>query len=167
VGVGSRKADSERDTASIDDQVVLGTGLATVGRVRPALLAPLLARTLRLSRLARLQSIAASSPSQLRTLACKRSQTPATCQSLSRRQHVAPLPQPSSFGSSRQGHPVRRTKTMPPRAARSGTRGRPPLGLGGSFGKRGSMASQRSSGTRGSLMMPKHRSPPSGFATRS
>jgi hypothetical protein len=50
---------------AIDDQVVLGAGLAAIDRVRAGLLAPLLARTLRLSTLARDQSMAASSPSQL------------------------------------------------------------------------------------------------------
>jgi hypothetical protein len=42
--------------------------------------------------------------------------------------------------------PGAKAKKMPPRAARSGTRGRPPFGFGSSCGSRGSMASQSLSG---------------------
>jgi hypothetical protein len=148
VRVGGRQPDCERDAVAVDDQVVLGAGLAPVDRVRTGLIAPLLARTLSVSTLARDQSMAASSPSQFKSRSCNRSQTPASCQSRSRRQQVVPLPQPIALGSIRQEIPDLRTKTMPAKAARSGTRGRPPLGLGGSLGRNGSMASQRSSETR-------------------
>jgi hypothetical protein len=50
---------------------------------------------------------------------------------------------------------------MPARADRSGTRGRPPFGFGGSGGSRGSIRFQSSSGTNGLPMMPErnhHRS---------
>jgi hypothetical protein len=43
--------------------------------------------------------------------------------SCSRRQHIIPDPHPSSGGSVCQGTPLRRTKTMPVRQARSETRG--------------------------------------------
>ena len=167
VGVGRGEADCQRDAVAIDHQVVLGARLAPVDRVRAGLLAPLLARTLRLSRLARPQSMAASSPNQFSSVSCSRCQTPACCQSRSRRQQVVPLPQPSSLASNRQGQPVRRTKMMPPRAARSGSRGRPPFGLGGSWGSRGPMPSQRSSGTRDVAFMVCHHATLLGFATRS
>jgi hypothetical protein len=65
---------------------------------------PPFARTLRLSTLARDQSIVASLPRQLSSVTC------------SRRQQVVPLPHPSSIGNNRQGHPVLRTKTRPARA---------------------------------------------------
>ncbi len=117
---------------------------------------PRLARTLRLSRLARDQSIPASSPSQFNSVPWRRRQTPAACQSRRRRQHVEPLPQPSSRGSSRHGTPVRRTNTMPLRAARSGMRGRPLLGLGRSLGRSGSIASQSSSDTSARDIMGEH-----------
>ncbi len=152
---------------AVHDQVELGAALAAIGRVGAGVFAPLLARTLTLSTLARDQSTAASSPSQSSNLVCKRSQTPAACQSRRRRQQVVPLPQSSSFGTSRQGQPVRRTKTMPPRMARSGTCGLPPLGLGGSLGNSGSMASQRSSGTRGEFFMEEEMPRPRGSETRS
>ncbi len=78
-----------------------------------------------------------------------RSQTPAACQSRRRRQQVTPEPQPISWGSISQGMPDFSTKMMPVSAARSGTRGRPPLGLGGSGGNRGSTIAHNSSGTSG------------------
>jgi hypothetical protein len=152
VGVGRGEVDRQRDAVPIHHQVVLGARLPSVHGVRPGLLAPFLARTLRLSTLARDQSMAAPSPSQLSNLVCNRSQTPAACQSWRRRQQVVPLPQPSSFGNSRQGHPVRKTKMIPPSTARLGARGRPPFRFDGSCGSNGSIAFQRSSGTRGSLI---------------
>ena len=92
VGVGRREADGQRDAVAIHHKVVLGAGFAAVNGVRSCLLAPLFARTLKLSRLARLQSITASSPNQLRSVSCNHAHTPAACQSRSRRQQVAPLP---------------------------------------------------------------------------
>jgi hypothetical protein len=104
---------------------------------------PRLARTLRLSTLARDHSITPSSPSEFSRVAWRRPQTPASYQSRSRRQQVDSLPQPSPVGRSRQGVPDRSTKMMPPRAARSGTRGQPPFGFGRSRGNSGAIASQR------------------------
>ena len=48
--------------------------------------------------------------------------------------------------------PVLSTQTMPVRAARFGTRGLPPLGLGGSGGSSGSTISPSSSGTNSFAM---------------
>jgi hypothetical protein len=62
---------------------------------------------------------------------------PAVAQSRSRRQQVIPLPQPISWGRYSQGMPVFSTNKIPVSAARSGTRGRPPFGLGGSGGSNG------------------------------
>jgi hypothetical protein len=59
VGVGRREANRQRDAGAIHDQVVLGARLAAVNGVRASLLAPLFARTLSESTLARLQSTAA------------------------------------------------------------------------------------------------------------
>jgi len=56
VGVGRRQPDPQRDAAPLDQQVVLGAGLAAVRRVRAGQAAPRLARTLSESRLARDQS---------------------------------------------------------------------------------------------------------------
>ncbi len=167
MGICRRKTNGQEDALAINDEVVFGPWLTAVRGIGAGLLAPLLARTLLLSRLARLQSMTAASPSQLSSRVCSRSQTPASCQSRRRRQQVTPLPQPSSRGNNRLGQPVRSTKMIPPRAARLGTRGRPPLGLGGSFGSSGSIASQRSSGTRGRFFMGEMMPQPRGSETRS
>ena len=160
MGIGGREADGEGDAILVDHEVVLGALLAAIRGISPCLLAPLLARTPSESTLARLQSIATSSPNQLRSVSCSCGQTPATCQSRSRRQHVVPLPQPSSLGSSRQGQPVFRMNTMPPSAARLGIRGRPPFGFGGSVGNKGSMASQSSSETSDEAFKTRHHAIP-------
>jgi hypothetical protein len=61
--------------------------------------------------------------SQFRSAKCIRSQMPSCCQSRRRRQQVIPDPQPSSFGNICHGIPLRRTKTIPVRQARSEMRG--------------------------------------------
>jgi hypothetical protein len=85
--------------------------------------------------------------SQSSSAKCIRSQTPARCQSRRRRQHVIPDPHPSSCGSICQGIPLRRTKTMPVRHARSETRGRPPCGRRARIGKKGSTRFHNRSGS--------------------
>jgi hypothetical protein len=77
------------------------------------------------------------------------SHTPASCQSFNRRQQVMPQPQPNSCGKYSQGQPVRAMNSMPVSAARSGTRGRPPLGLGLCGGSKGSMIDHNSSVSNG------------------
>ena len=54
---------------------------------------------------------------------------------------VLPEPQPSAFGSIRQGISLRSTKILPARQARSVRRGRPPCGLDDGIGRRGSITS--------------------------
>jgi hypothetical protein len=100
-----------------------------------------------LSTTARDQPIWSERASQSSSAKCIRSQTPARCQSRRRRQHVIPDPHPSSCGSICQGMPLRRTKTMPVRHARSETRGRPPCGRRGRIGKKGSTRSHNRSGS--------------------
>ena len=100
-----------------------------------------------LSTTARDQSIWSSRASQSSSAKWIRSHTPACCQSRKRRQHVIPDPHPSSCGSICQGIPLRRTKTMPVRHARSETRGRPPWGRRGGIGKNGSTRSHNGSGS--------------------
>ena len=67
VGVGRGQAHRQRDAAAVDQQVVLGPGLAAICRVRAGQAAPRLARTLTLSRLARDQSSRPSRPSASRS----------------------------------------------------------------------------------------------------
>lgn len=157
VDVGSCQKESERNAPAIGDQVTLGSRFASIGRVRAGRLAPFLAAMDELSMQARLQSIRSASRRCRSNSRCRRSHTPAVCQSRSRRQQVTPEPQPISIGSISHGMPVRRTNNMPVRAARAGMRGRPPLGFSKAFGKIGSMISQSDSGRSG-VGIPSHES---------
>jgi hypothetical protein len=163
VDVGSGEPDGERDALAVDHNMALRARFATIRRIRADLLlgtAPPLAGTLEPSRLARDQSIWSASPSRSSRARCRRCHTPACSQSRKRRQQVTPLPQPSSCGRASQGRPVLSTNKMPVSAARSDTRGRPPLGLGGSGGSNGAIASQSASLTSGLAMSrPKYRQP--------
>jgi hypothetical protein len=69
--------------------------------------------------------------------------TPASCQSLNRRQQVEGLGY--SSGRSRHLAPVLRTQRIPSKHARSGAGGRPPFGLGGRGGINGLIFSHCSS----------------------
>jgi hypothetical protein len=161
-GVGAvrgAQAEREREAAPVDQQMLLAARLAAIRRIRAGNFAPLFAGTSRLSRHARDQSIWSAIPRRSSRTWCSRSQTPARCQSRSRRQQVTPLPQPSSRGSRSHGIPLRSTKRMPVSAARSGTRGRPPFGLGRSGGSSGAIRSHNSSLTRGLLMPLLHQAP--------
>jgi hypothetical protein len=64
VGVGRRQPDCQRDTSSVDHQVILGPGLAAVDRIRANQFPPRRARTLTESIAALDQSTWPSSPSQ-------------------------------------------------------------------------------------------------------
>src|ERR671938_524061 len=149
-----RQPHCEGDAVALDHNVALAARFAAIRRIRPGLLAPLLAGAKALSTLARRQSILSASPKRSKTDWCKRAHTPACCQSRKRRQQVTPLPQPSSWGNISQGMPLLSTKRIPVKAARSGTRGRPPFGLGGSGGNSGLMLSHRASLTNGLLIGP-------------
>lgn len=152
--IGGREPYREGDAASVDHQMALRARFATVRWIRPGRFAPLLAATLAESSDARDQSNWSASARRCSSSRCKRSQTPARCQSRSRRQHVIPLPQPSSCGSSSQPMPLLSTNRMPVNAARSLMRGRPPLGLSGSCGSNGATAAHSSSLTSGLVMPP-------------
>jgi len=141
--------ESEGDTLGVGDNVALGPGAATIGRIGAGLFAPLFAGTDALSTQARLQSMACAPPRRSSRTRCSLFQAPAACQSRSRRQHVIPEPQPISRGSISQGMPLFSTNRMPVSAARCGSGGRPPFGLGRSGGSRGSITVHRSLGTRG------------------
>ncbi len=142
----SRSADyRERYSSGFDHNMALRRRFALICGVRPCTLPPFLAATVALSTEARDQSILPASPSLSSSTWCRRSHTPASCQSLRRRQQVEPLPQPISGGRYDHGKPVLSTNIMPVSAARLDTRGRPPFGLGGSGGKSGSITSHSSS----------------------
>jgi len=117
--VGPRHLHAQRNPLGIGEKMMFAARFAAVGRVGSRLKPPKTARTLLESTTARDQSI--------RWQACNRrnnswwsfSQTPAFCQSRSRRQQVMPLPQPISKGRSCQAMPVLSTKRIPVNAARS------------------------------------------------
>jgi hypothetical protein len=150
--IGRREQDGKRETLPVDDNMALAARFAAIRRIRPGFFAPLLAGAKALSTLARRQSMVSASPKRSKSAWCRPSHTPARCQSRRRRQQVTPLPQPISCGSISQGMPLLSTKMMPVKAARSGTRGRPPFSLGGSGGNSGSMISHSASLTNGLLI---------------
>ena len=150
--IGRGEQHRERETLPVDDNMALAARFAAIRRIRPGFLAPLLAGAKALSTLNRLQSMVSASPKRSNRAWCRRVHTPACCHSRRRRQQVTPLPQPISWGNISQGMPLLSTKMMPVKAARSGTRGRPPVGLGGSGGSSGAMISHRASLTNGLLI---------------
>ena len=139
VPVGAGQADRKRDALSITDQMPFAPALGAIGGFGPVCVPPHTARTEQLSTMARDQSMSPSRASQFRSAKCNRSQMPSACQSRRRRQQVMPDPQPSSCGNICHGMPLRSTKRMPVRHARSGTRGRPPFGRGGGTGSSGAI----------------------------
>ena len=147
--VSSRTHYREWNSLSVDHKMALRARFSFIRRIRAGACAPFLAGTLAESTEARVQSILPASPSLSSKSWCNFSHTPASCQSRRRRQQVMPLPQPISGGNISHGSPVLSTKMMPVRAARLGTRGRPPFGFDGSGGKSGSTTSQSSSLTIG------------------
>ena len=158
VDVGGRLETDQRDPLSVGHQVVLRPWLAAVGRGRadglgrrPPFFSPL-AGTVELSILARLQSIRSASPRRSSSTRCRSHQTPAACQSRSRRQQVMPLPQPISCGRYSHWIPVFSTNTIPVRHARSGTRGRPAFCFGRGSGINGATTAHNASLTSGLAM---------------
>ena len=152
VRVGPGQREGKRDAAPVGGEVALGSCLAAIRRVRARGRPPLFAGTDALSMQARFQSIRSAACSLRSNSRCKRSHTPASCQSRSLRQQVTPEPQPISDGNISHAMPERRTKRMPVSAARFGTTGRPPFGFGGPGGSNGSTINQSSSDTSGVAM---------------
>jgi hypothetical protein len=150
VAVGAGDAHGQRGAVAIDEQVPFRAFFASIRGVFAGEYPPKTARYDWLSTLAFSQSISPSRPRQSSKACSSFFQTPRRCQYCRRRQQVTPEPQPISSGSNSQGMPLRRTKTMPVRQARSSTGGRPRFpGRALWRGSSGSMASQSSSGTRG------------------
>lgn len=158
VDVRASQAADQRDALPLAHHMVLRPWSAAISRARadvlgrwPPFFAPL-AGTVELSMLARLQSIRSALPNRSRSTRCNRCQTPACCQSRSRRQQVIPLPQPISRGRYSHGIPVVSTNTIPLKHARSGTRGRPGFFFGRGSGSKGSTTFHNSSLTSGVAM---------------
>jgi hypothetical protein len=152
--VRSGEAQGQRGATAIDEQVPFSAFFGPICGAFAGEDPPKTARILWLSTQAFSQSISPARPRRSRRACSNFFHTPRRCQKRSRRQQVTPEPQPISWGSSSQGMPLRRTKTIPVKQARSSTGGRPRLpGLALWPGSSGWMISQSSSGTRGPGIM--------------
>ena len=154
VAVAAGEADLQRDAVRLNDQVVLGTGSAAIDGAGPDMVPPLRARTCEPSTAHRSRSSAPAARSSPNNISCTAGHTPASVQSLMRRQHVTPETPSSSRGSWFQPSPVLSTNTIPVNAARSSAGLRPGCwwrrrGRGGS---NGSTRSHSESGTRSPIM---------------
>jgi hypothetical protein len=125
--VGSGEAHGQRGPVAVDQQVPFRAFFGPIRGVFAGEDPPKTARMLWLSTQALSQSISPSRPRRSSSACSNFFQTPRRCQYRKRRQQVTPEPQPISWGSNSQGMPLRRTKTMPVRQARSSTGGRPRL----------------------------------------
>lgn len=149
VAVCRRDQRTERDAVGVDHKMALRARFAAIRWIRAGLGSPFFAGTEEASAEARDQSSWSASRNRLSSSCWSFVHTPAACQSRKRRQQVMPEPQPISCGSISQGMPLRSTKMIPPKQARSGFRGAPPWGFGRSGGSSGWMTAQSSSGTSG------------------
>jgi hypothetical protein len=123
--IGSSEFVCQRDTICISNQVMLGACFSPVCGIRASFLPPKTALIEDESTIALEKSIWSALRNWARRIWCILSQTPASCQSRNRRQHVIPLPQPISCGKYSQPMPVLSTNSIPVRAARSETALRP------------------------------------------
>ena len=111
--IGSGQLNSERNPATVADQMTFAAQLGPVGRIRSRLQPPKTARI-------ELPSISAQRDSQSSKEKWISCQMPASCQSRNRRQQVIPEPQPNSCGSISHGMPLRSTKRIAAACARYG-----------------------------------------------
>ena len=153
--IGPRDGHCQRQAVAIHDDVALGAQLATIRRILASRFAPPGAGTLALSSDARVQSMrprlaaaagGCDAAASTRPLAASR----ADAASRSSRCH-SPSP---GVASPRGCRSSRRRRCQSRRRGLAMVRGRPPLGLGGSGGRRGATISHSSSLTNGVLMPP-------------
>lgn len=152
VRIGSGDDGRQRNAVGIGQHVMLAPRLAAIRSVAARFCPPSTARAVALSMTARDQSIWSALRRRANNKRCNCCQTPASCQSCSRRQQVIPLPQPISCGSISQGIPLRSTNKMPVSASRLPMGGRPPLGYSRGAGNSDSISAHRSSETNGLAM---------------
>ncbi len=155
VGVRASQDRNERNAVGVYEDVVLGTGSRAIGGVRASFSPAPTARTDDESTAAYDRSIWPAARNLSSSNSCSWSHTPAFCQSLNRRQHVAPEPKPRRVGKWFQRIPVLNTNRMPLRAARSDTRGRPGSLFARSFagGSNGSISIHSSSSMIGASIL--------------
>lgn len=145
--VAAGRRHRERDALSVDDGTVLAARPCAVDRAGTAFGPRRAARTCEESITARSQSSQFFDRSFSGSNTCNWSQTPASFQAARRPQQVVPEPKPSSWGKHSHWMPVCRTKRIPDRACRSGTRGLPSAFFGPGFGSNGSTSDHSSSDT--------------------
>ncbi len=97
IRVRTCQASRQRDAVGIGEDVVFASRLGFIRGIRASFGPPFRARSEALSTTARDQSIRFASRSLANKTSCSRCQTPAACQSPSRRQHVMPLPRFGPF----------------------------------------------------------------------
>ena len=158
VPVRAGQANRERHAPPVSNQMALAPALGPIGGIRTGLV-PAVHRADGTTVHDCPRPINLVGASQSRSAKWIRSHTPVCCQSRTRRQHVIPDPHPSSCGSICQEMPLRRTKRMPVRHARSETRGRPPFGRRCGAGKNGSTRSHNGSGSSAAAI-PNHATSP-------
>lgn len=95
VAVRARQDDRERHAVGVGGDVMFGTGSRTIGAVRSSFLPAPTARTEVESMTTREKSIRSAARSFASRISWSRSQTPACCQSLRRRQQLMPDRTPS------------------------------------------------------------------------
>lgn len=153
--VGWSGPHDQRQAPRIGQNMPFAALFRTIRRVRAGMAPPKTARTLALSITARERWTFPACPNTERISVCSLDQTDSRVHSANRRQHVLPLPQFISRGSACHGTPVLSTNTIPVRACRFVTRGRPPFGDGlGSTGNKGSICFHNSSETSIAMRMP-------------
>jgi hypothetical protein len=152
MGVGAGQRGCQWNARRIRNDMVLAPRFAAIRWVGTSFCPPSTARTLELSTIARDQSIWSAALSSVSKTSCSRFQTPASCQSRNRRQHVMPHPQPNSCGSIVQGMPLRSTNKMPVSTSRLPTGGRPPRDDATIGGNNGSTNFHNSSDTNNLAM---------------
>jgi hypothetical protein len=125
VAVCSGQSHPDRHSVGVYEDVMFGSRSRAIRGVRPSFSPEPTARTDDESTAAYgrpnwpdSRNLSSGSP-------CKLFQMPAFCQAFSRRQHVAPEPNPNWVGRWFQRIPVRNTNRIPLSARRSDTRGRP------------------------------------------
>src|SRR5689334_17511728 len=109
--VGAGQNDIQRNALRVRDEMVLAARTTAIGWVRSSFFPAPTARIEELSTTAREKSKRSAPRNFASSTSCSRRHTPRRCQSLSRRQHVIPEPQPISFGSISQGIPDFKTNS--------------------------------------------------------
>ncbi len=156
VDVGSRQTLGQGPTLFVDEKMMLTARLRSARRFLARERPPFDARTLEDSIEVRLKSSWPRCPSSSSSTCCSCSPPPSRVHCSMRRHAVIPERPNCLTGSISQGMPVRGTKTMASKAARSLARGRPrPNSFFLGTGSRGATRSHSASGTSSRTMVPR------------